>query len=74
MEVHTLEEKRKSMRHFMCHFMCHFMRHFMRHLVEVFYEKLRWPSWQNYSLVEQPVDILIKKLTKLSIIDININS
>ena len=30
--------------------------------------------WQNYSLVEQPVDILIKKLTKLSIIDININS
>ena len=29
---------------------------------------------QNYSLVEQPVDILIKKLTKLSIIDKNINS
>ena len=33
-----------------------------------------WETWQNYSLVEQPVDILIKKLTKLSIIDININS
>ena len=35
----------------------------------------KWPKiGQNYSLVEQPVDILIKKLTKLSIIDININS
>ena len=29
----TLEEKRKSMRHFMRHFMG--MRHFMRHLVEL---------------------------------------
>ena len=28
---------------------------------------------QNYSLVEQPVDIFIKKLTKIPIIDININ-
>ena len=28
---------------------------------------------QNYSLVEQPVDILINKLTKISIIDVNVN-
>ena len=38
------------------------------------YQKSVFKLWQNYSLVEQPVDILIKKLTKLSIIDININS
>ena len=50
------------------------------HIVESWSEKKREARgigqlvWQNYSLVEQPVDILIKKLTKLSIIDININS
>ena len=34
-----------------------------------------WKSWgnrQNYSLLEQPVDVLINKLIKISIIDINI--
>ena len=45
------------------------------HIVESWSEKKREARgigqlvWQNYSLVEQPVDILIKKLTKLSIID-----
>ena len=36
-------------------------------------KKKRSKKRQNYSLVEQPVDIFIKKLTKTSIIDININ-
>ena len=29
-------------------------------------------AWQNYILLEQPVDILIKELMKISIIDITI--
>ena len=43
-------------------------------LLETLETKTKDGSISNYSLVEQPIDILIKKLTKLSIIDISINS
>ena len=33
-----------------------------------------WIFWQNYSLLEQTLDILIKKLMKISKVDITVDS